>query len=79
MNRRDVVMVGERSGLEYANIRPEWAADIARIELGGEEWTRLGDAELRARVSRGIRDAGFTYVSLDMEGFRSGRLNETLR
>jgi len=31
--RRDVVMVGERSGLEYVQIRPEWAADMAELEL----------------------------------------------
>lgn len=29
----DVVMVGERSGLSYARIRPEWAADLAALEL----------------------------------------------
>ncbi len=29
----DVAMVGERSGLAYANIRPEWAADLAALEL----------------------------------------------
>lgn len=33
MSGRHVVMVGERSGLEYAHIRPEWAADVAVIEL----------------------------------------------
>jgi GNAT superfamily N-acetyltransferase len=29
----DIVMVGERSGLSYANIRPEWGADLAALEL----------------------------------------------
>jgi len=59
--------------------RVRYHDDVARIELAAEEWGRMTDADLRSRVAAGIREAGFTYVSLDVEGFRSGRLNETLQ
>ena len=39
----DVVMVGERSGLAYAHIRPEWAAELAALELASYPTTDPGD------------------------------------
>jgi hypothetical protein len=32
--------------------------------------------ELRERISRAVHGAGFTYVALDVDGFRSGSMNE---
>lgn len=50
--------------------------EMVRIELGEQELERAV-RERRALVSAG-RDAGFRFVTLDLEGFRSGRMNEGL-
>ncbi len=49
---------------------------LARIEVEAALLPRL--LELREAVSTAIRAAGFHYVSLDLDGFRSGSMNETL-
>jgi uncharacterized protein len=49
--------------------------EVARIELGAGEIGRLADPELRARVAEGVRAAGFRFVALDLEGYRTGSLN----
>lgn len=51
---------------------------IARIEVPGAEVARLASAEVRAAVVRELTAIGFRYVTLDLQGFRSGSLNEVL-
>ena len=60
----------------FRDLRVRFHDDTARIEVGEAEWVAWGDAGRRARVARALRDLGFTYVVVDLEGFRSGRLNE---
>jgi uncharacterized protein len=50
--------------------------EIARLEVGADELPRLNDPALRAKVQAGIIAAGYTFAVLDLEPFRSGRLNE---
>lgn len=51
--------------------------DVARLEIGEEELPRLlGDAALRADVLARIKAVGFRFVALDLEPFRTGRMNE---
>jgi uncharacterized protein len=38
----------------------------------------LLDPNLREKVVRGLKDAGFVYVTLDLQGYRTGAMNETL-
>ena len=52
--------------------------DMARIEVAPEAMAKFADPELRRLVIRELKAAGFRYVSLDLEGFRSGSLNEAL-
>ena len=50
--------------------------DLARIEIESE---RLADAVARRDdVVAAVRSAGYRYVTLDLEGFRSGNLNQAL-
>lgn len=49
----------------------------ARIELLPEEFPKL--MELRREITAGFKEYGFTYVSLDLEGYRMGSMNETLK
>jgi uncharacterized protein len=52
---------------------------IARIELPVSEMTLLIDEDRREQVIRRLRELGFRYVTLDLQGFRSGSLNEGLQ
>jgi uncharacterized protein len=51
---------------------------VARIEVPASELPRLVAAEVRAEVVRELRAIGFGYVTVDLQGFRSGSLNEVL-
>jgi uncharacterized protein len=49
--------------------------DLARIEVAAEAIPRLLDAAVRTQVAQFLKGVGFKFVSLDLEGFRSGSLN----
>ena len=51
---------------------------VARVELGPEELARALEEPLRSRIVEAVKGAGFAYVAVDLEGFRSGSLNEVL-
>ena len=74
------VAAGERylRNLGWRQVRVRSEADTARIELPPERLTEfVTTTELPALVSA-FKAAGFTYVSLDLEGYRSGKLNQGL-
>lgn len=52
--------------------------ELVRIELGAAEFSQLADPARRARIVRAAKRAGFRYVTVDLEGFYSGRMNEAL-
>lgn len=62
------------AGFRHARVR--WHDEIARIELAPEDFPRA--LELRASLSAAARSAGFRYVTLDLDGYRTGSLNEAL-
>jgi len=64
--------------LGFRQFRVRHHGDVARLEVEPAELARAFDPEVRARIVRGLRDAGYRYVSLDLEGYRSGSLNEVL-
>jgi pyridinium-3,5-biscarboxylic acid mononucleotide sulfurtransferase len=49
--------------------------ELARIEVPLAQIARLADPGVRATLARTFRDLGFRFVTLDLEGFRSGSLN----
>lgn len=59
-------------------IRVRHHGEVARLELGPEEIGRLLDNGARAEVVAAIKQAGYTYVALDLEGYRTGSMNESL-
>jgi pyridinium-3,5-biscarboxylic acid mononucleotide sulfurtransferase len=63
-------------GEGFTVYRVRYHVETARIELSESELPRLLDAALRGRVVAFFRAAGFTYVSLDLQGYRSGSMNE---
>jgi len=53
--------------------------DLARIEVPIAELPRLCDGELRRELTAELRRLGFKFVTLDLEGFRSGSLNQLVQ
>ena len=51
---------------------------VARVELGAEELSRALAEPLRSQIVAAVKSAGFAYVAVDLEGFRSGSMNEVL-
>jgi pyridinium-3,5-biscarboxylic acid mononucleotide sulfurtransferase len=66
----------ELRALGLRTFRVRYHGDIARLEVSAEELPRFADADFRQRVNAALRAHGFKYVALDLEPFRSGRLNE---
>jgi pyridinium-3,5-biscarboxylic acid mononucleotide sulfurtransferase len=52
--------------------------DLARIEIARDEMVRALEPEVAAAVVRELKAAGYKYVSLDLQGYRTGSLNEGL-
>src|SRR5262249_20661168 len=50
--------------------------ELARIEVPTGDIARLAEPDVRDGISRRLRELGFRFVTLDLEGFRSGSLNE---
>lgn len=67
--------------LGFVDLRARlWAGqdDAVRLELGAAELARAVDPALRPRIVAAGHAAGFRFVTLDLEGFRSGRMSEGL-
>ncbi len=62
--------------LGFRQLRVRHYGALARLEVHGDELARA--FEERQAVVDAVRRAGYTYVTLDLEGFRSGNLNQTL-
>ena len=54
-------------------------ATLARLEIAGEELARALDPEFRDRIVQEIKAAGYQHVTIDLQGYRRGSLNEGLR
>ena len=61
--------------LGFTDLRLRHHGDTARIEVPLAELARLTEPATRARVVEGLKALGYRYVTLDLEGFRSGSLN----
>jgi uncharacterized protein len=59
----------------FRQVRVREHGECARIEVEAHDIARLLDGPLRTRVVDGLRDIGYAFVSLDLEGFATGKLN----
>ncbi len=66
----------ELRALGLRTFRVRYHGDVARLEVSAEEVALFADGSFRERVNAALRSRGFKYVALDLEPFRSGRLNE---
>jgi len=65
-------------GLGFRQFRVRHHGDIVRIEIAGEELPRALTAEMAREFTRVFKQLGFKFVTLDLEGFRSGSMNRLL-
>lgn len=64
--------------LGFVTFRVRHHGEIARLELSADELPRVADPFLRAALTAAVKSAGFRFVVVDLEPFRSGRLNDAL-
>ncbi|OGW52129.1 MAG: TIGR00268 family protein [Nitrospirae bacterium RBG_19FT_COMBO_58_9] len=60
----------QAEGFHHVRVREH--GEVARIEVGAEDFSRLNQPERRAHISARLRQAGFRFVCVDLEGYRPG-------
>jgi uncharacterized protein len=63
-------------GLSVFRVRHH--GDVARLEVSAAELPKLNDAAFRKGVDQAVKAAGYTFVAVDLEPFRTGRLNDAI-
>jgi pyridinium-3,5-biscarboxylic acid mononucleotide sulfurtransferase len=83
IERANLVRVGKAEDvlrkLGLVQLRVRHHGDIARIEVPAEEIPKLLSGPARQRIVSRFKELGYIYVTLDLEGYRTGSLNEPLR
>lgn len=65
-------------GLGFVQVRVRHHEEVARIEVPKSDLARLVSPEIAQQVEQAGRKAGFRYVTVDLQGYRTGSLNEAL-
>ncbi|MBR0596847.1 ATP-dependent sacrificial sulfur transferase LarE [Sinanaerobacter chloroacetimidivorans] len=65
--------------LGFRQVRVRHHDTLARIEVAEAEIEKIMERETRYRIHEELKKIGFTYVALDMMGYRTGSMNETLK
>jgi len=64
--------------LGFREFRVRYHGDLARIEVAQDEFHRWFEKTTRDAVVQRFKQIGFHYVSLDLQGYRTGSMNESL-
>ena len=64
--------------LGFHQVRVRHHGEIARIEIPAEEFAHMCEPQIRSVVYEQLQSYGFSYVALDLKGYRTGSMNETL-
>lgn len=64
--------------LGFRQIRLRHHGNLARIEVSPEELPKALDPAMAAAMAKAIKSLGFRFIALDLEGYRTGSLNEVL-
>jgi uncharacterized protein len=65
--------------LGFHQFRVRAHGELARIELAPEELSRGMERGMAKQIAAGLREIGFAFVTLDLEGYRQGSLNSLLK
>jgi len=82
ITKENLIRIGEAerflrsSGMRQVRVRHY--NHIARIEATQEQISKLLSKELRGKIVNKFKDLGYTYVTVDLEGYRTGSMNEVL-
>jgi len=83
IERQTLLKVGRAEdvvrGLGFTQVRVRHHGEIARLEVRPGEFRMLIDEKSRAKVIAGLKKLGYAYITLDLEGYRTGSMNEPLR
>jgi len=63
----------------FRQFRVRSYGELARIEIAPEELSQALQVEMLRALAESVRKVGFTYVTLDLEGYRQGSLNDALK
>ncbi len=69
---------GELAALGFAECRVRHHGRLARIEVSPERIADLAEPPVRRRVAERLKALGYAYVAVDLEGYRTGSMNEVL-
>jgi len=64
--------------LGFEQVRARDHGTIVRIEVALKDIERLAADDLRGRIVERLKELGYSYVALDLDGYRSGSLNDEL-
>ncbi len=64
--------------LRFHQVRVRIHGTIARIEVLPEEFSTLTEENIRQTIVTSLKQYGFSYVAMDLSGYRTGSMNETL-
>ena len=64
------------AGFEQVRVRDH--NNIARIEISAEDFSKLFDPRIKDTISRSLKELGYKYIAIDLDGYRTGSLNEAL-
>lgn len=82
ITEQKLAMVGKAEQLfmekGFSQVRVRIHGDLARIEVISAEFERLLEKEMRQEMVLRLKEYGFSYVSMDLDGYRTGSMNETL-
>ena len=62
----------------FHQVRVRIHGNIARIEVLPDEITKIVEEDNRTQIANQLKSYGFDYVTLDLLGYRTGSMNETL-
>lgn len=62
----------------FGQLRVRIHGNIARIELEENDFARFLSSEMREKVNESFKKLGFSYITLDIAGYRTGSMNETI-
>jgi pyridinium-3,5-biscarboxylic acid mononucleotide sulfurtransferase len=65
--------------LGFGQLRVRYHGSIARIEIAPGEFSKAVSRDAAGRIVSGLKRLGYRYVTLDLEGYRTGSMNETLK
>lgn len=64
--------------LDFRQVRVRHHGTLARIEITEDQFDKIMDGTIRNQINKRFKEIGFTYISLDLGGYRTGSMNETL-